>query len=299
MLEEEAAREGAEDEVVTEAEETPEVEEEIPATDEEAEAEETDDEEVEYDLGGGQKVKFAANATAKEVFETAQAALKTVEGNFTKKQMAHADQVKALEAEKQAVEKLRNLNGDALEQYSRGLGVKQELEQLQGINLSAMWQSNPDQARRVSDRISQKQVEFQRIVAKVSEIEAEQSKAEQEFFSRRLEEGRAEVERRIPGFAEKHANDVMAYAVSQGIPEGEAGKWAANPVVTSMAFKAMLYDRLAEKATKATSKPKVEAKPVQTTRTTGGRKPALDLVKDADRMSTDAWLAQRRKQLAG
>ena len=298
MLDEDpAALEGAEDEVAIEETESTEGEAEEAVTEEDNETEGDDSEEVEYDLGGGQKVKFAANATAKEVMEAAQAAFKGVEANYTKKQMAVAEQSKALEAEKQAVEKLRNLNDNALDQYSRGLAVKQELEQLQRIDLNTMWQSNPDQARRVSDRVSQKQAEFQRIVNNVSQIEAEQARAEQEITRRRLDEGKAEVERRIPGFAGKYADAVMKYAIANGVPEKDAGNWPANPIVTQMAWKAMQFDALTEKAAKAAKPKPAEAQPVEASKIKGGRKPAFDLVKDADRMSADEWLRRRNAQL--
>lgn len=254
--------------------EAPEVEAEEPASPEgeEAEGEEQAvEEEVEFDLGGGQKVKFKANATAKEVMEEAQRAFKTVEGNYTKKQQTVAEQARAIEAEKQAVEKLRNLNGAALEEYSRGLSIKAEIEQLSKTDLQALWQSNPDQARRVSDRISQKQAEFQQVVQKVSQIEAEQAEAEAAQVASRLEAGKAEIEKRIPGFAEKHAADVVRYAIANGIPEKDAGNWPANPIVTQMAWKAMQFDALQAKAKQAAKPKPTEAQPIAPSGGKGGK----------------------------
>lgn len=255
--------------------EAPEVEAEEPAPEGEEGEEQEVEEEVEYDLGGGQKVKFKANATAKEVMEEAQRAFKTVEGNYTKKQQTVAEQARAIEAEKQAVEKLRNLNGAALEEYSRGLSIKAELERLQAIDTQPLWQSqNPqdrDQARRISDAISKKQAEFQQVVQKVSQIEAEQAEAEAAQVASRLEAGKAEIEKRIPGFAEKHAADVVRYAIANGIPEKDAGNWPANPIVTQMAWKAMQFDALQAKAKQAAKPKPTEAQPIAPSGGKGGK----------------------------
>jgi hypothetical protein len=297
--EESTAPEGVEDEELATETESPEEEALEPAADGDEETDGEDDdaeEEVEYDFGGGQKVRFPANATAKEVMEAAQKAFKDVEGNYTRKSQSVAEQAKAIEADRTAVEMLRNLNGAALEEYSRGLSVKKELEQLQRYDINALWQSKPDQARRVSDLLSQKQAQFQQIVNRVAQIESEQAQTEVAEVTRRSEEGKREVERRIPGFAEKHASELVKYAVSKGIPEGEAGNWSRNPTVTEMAFKAMQYDAMQAKAKAATKPRPATATPVPASRSKGGSH-RLDLNKDADKMSADEWARRRNAEL--
>jgi len=296
MDEKSTAPEGVEDEELATETEAPEDEALEPADDGDEESDDDDDAEVEYDFGGGQKVKFPANATAKEVMEAAQKAFKDVEGNYTRKSQSVAEQAKAIEADRTAVEMLRNLNGAALEEYSRGLSVKKELEQLQRTDLQALWQSNPDQARRVSDRISQKQAEFQQIVNRVAQIESEQTQTEVAEVTRRSDEGKLEIERRIPGFAAKHASELVKYAVSKGIPEGEAGNWSRNPTITEMAFKAMQYDAMQAKAKAATKPRPATATPVPASKSKGGSH-RLDLNKDADKMSADEWARRRNAEL--
>lgn len=293
MLDEESAgQEPAEDVVAPEATEA-EVEE--PEAPEGEEGEEEAPEEVEYDLGGGQRVKVPANATAKEVFEAAQKAFKDVEANWTRKNMDVAEKAKALEARQAAVEKLASLNDNVLDEYARGRAVQLEIEQLQKNDLNALWQTDPNRARMLSDRIAQKQADFQRIVQNVSRLEGELTQEQAREQARRLEEGRHEVERRIPEFA-KHESDLVEYAVRNGIPKEQAGNWAANPIVTEMAWKAMQWDRAQEKAKQAAKPKPPQAQPVAPTRSTGGR-PKLDLNRDADKMSADEWLKRRQAQL--
>lgn len=273
----------------------PEVEADEPAT--EGEGEETTEEEVEYDLGGGQKLKVSANATAKEVFEAAQKAFKDVEGNLTRKSQTVAEQAKSIEARAAALDKLSTLNDQVLDEFSRGRAVQRELEQLQKVDINALWQSQPDRARRVSDMISQKQAQLAGIVQNVNKIEGELSQGQVAETARRLEEGAREVERRIPGFAAKHASEVMEYAVSKGVPKEDAGRWAANPVVTEMAHKAMLFDRLQAKAKQAAKPAPTEAQAITTSKLKGGARQALDLNKDANRMTSEEWLKRRKQQL--
>lgn len=225
------------------------------------------DEEVEYDLGGGQKVKFKANATAKEVAEHAQKAFKEVEGSFTRKFQDVAERTKSLETREKVVEKLQTLNGAALQEFSRGQSVRSELEQLQKVDLNALWQSNPDQARRVSDALASKRAEFSDIVNKVSQLEGELTKTQEQEVSRRVSEGEAAVEKRIPGFKQKHLSEVIEYVVKEyGYPKDLAERsWARDPGGAVMAYKSMLYDRMQAQAKKATTtavKPQQQTTPI-------------------------------------
>lgn len=284
--------------------EAPEAEAEAEAPEEvtEPEGEETEEEapeEVEYDLGGGQRLKVAANASAKEVFEAAQKAFKDVEANFTRKNQDVAEKAKALEAREKAVERLSNLNDKVLDEFSRGRAVQRELEQLGKVDLNALWQSpNPqdrDQARRVSDRISQKQAELNAIVQNVSRIESELSTEQAQERARRLEEGKREVARRIPN-ADQVIDKVIEYAVSKGLPKEAASDWPANPLFTEMAWKAWMFDEAQAKAQKAAKPKPPQAQPVQTTRSTGGRA-KLDLNRDADKLSAEEWARRRNAEL--
>lgn len=243
--------------------ETPETE----AEDGDGGSDEQDAEEVEYDLGGGQKVKFKANATAKEVAEHAQKAFKEVEGSFTRKFQDVAERTKSLETREKVVEKLQTLNGAALQEFSRGQSVRSELEQLQKVDLNALWQSNPDQARRVSDTLASKRAEFSDIVNKVSQLEGELTKTQEQEVSRRVSEGEAAVEKRIPGFKQKHLSEVIEYVVKEyGYPKDLAERsWARDPGGAVMAYKSMLYDRMQAQAKKATTtavKPQQQTTPI-------------------------------------
>lgn len=254
------------------------------------------DEDIEFDFGGN---KFRAPKTAipENIAVELDKFSKGIWSDYTRKSQGLSEQVKSIEAREKAVEKLSTLNNETLSVYSRGLAVRQELEQLSKVDLNALWQSDSDQARRVSDTISQKQAEFQSIVNRVQQLEGQLNQTQQQETARRMDDGKKEVERRVPGFAEKHLNEVVDYVVKAGVPKESAGDWPLNPIFTEFAYKAMLFDRLQAKAKQAAKPKPAQAQPVKPVATKGGSKPSLDLVKDADKLPVDEWVRRRNAQL--
>lgn len=241
---------------------------------EEGEQEEAE-EEIELNFGGD-KLRVPKSAIPDEVAQKVSEFSKNLEAGYTKKFQAIAERDKSLEAREKAVEKLTNLNGETLQIYSRGLQLKTELEQLSQVDLNALWLSDPDQARRVSDAISQKRAEFSNVVTAVNQKETELTQAQQAELVRRKDEGRQAVEKRIQNFSEK---DLVEYAVQKGIPEKDVGDWALNPVIAEMAWNSMMFERMQAKA-KAKPKPAAQpTAPVKPMRTKGAATAAKDISK--------------------
>lgn len=248
----------------------------------EAEGAEEAVEDVEFDFGGN-KFKVKKGAIPDDIAAELDKFTKGTWSDYTKKSQANAEAAKSLQAREQAVEKMASLNGEMLATYSKGLQVKAEIEQLSQVDLSALWQSNPDQARRVSDRLSQQQAELQRIASDVSQKETAFTQAQQAEQARRAAENEALLERRIKGFAQK-VPEIVDYVHSQyGIPkEHAASVWKLDPVTAELAHKAMLYDRMQAKAQKpATPAAATPVKPLPGGK--GGRNPTNDLAKMSPR----------------
>lgn len=243
--------------------ETEETEEGEPETDEaeEAEAEPEQPEEIELDFGGN-KVKFLKDAPVEQAAEALQSYAKEIEAGATKKFQEAAEQRKQVEADRAVVDKLSALNGQVLEKYSSGLNIRQELQRLQQIDVSALWQSNPDQARQVSDTINAKTAQLAQIVNEVNQAEAEMEDAKAQEMARVAEAGKVEIEKRIPDFQAK-LPEIIDYAVSRGISQEEAeAAWSLNPYATEMTYKAMMYDRM-QAAQSAKPTPPKQAKPLK------------------------------------
>lgn len=257
---------------------------------EQEQQDEQDAEEVEFDLGGGQKVKFKANATAKEIAEHAQRAFKDVEANFTRKGQEVAELRKSIEARAQTVAKMESLNGEALQEYSKGMQIRSELDRLNSIDLAPLWQSNPDQARMISDRKSALIGEFNATVAKVTQIEQGMTQAQQAEEARIAAEGEARLEKLHKGFAQKVPEIIDYVASTYGIDKDHAARvWKMDSATASMAYKAMMFDRMQAKVGKPAS-PAPQAQPVAPMKATGM---ANASTKDPSKMSMSEYAKWR------
>jgi hypothetical protein len=166
------------------------------------------------------------------------------------------------------------LGGEALDAFTKGKSIKAEIEQLSQVNMQALWQSNPDQARQLSDRLSAKQAELQSIIQTVDHYEHTIIQERQAELARVAEEGKQVLDRKYKGFSVEIAPKLEEYAMKNGIPEDDARLWAANPTVTEFAYKAMLYDQM-----QAAGKPKVtpkKAAPVRSMPNKGANKQSTD-----------------------
>lgn len=237
------------------------------AGEDEDEAADEDDaiEMMEFDFGGN-KLEVPKDSMPPELAGKVDEFVKGTWADYTRKSQDNADVAKSQSARGEALERLGQLEGEALTAFSSGLLVRQEIEQLQSYDLDALrHSSNPEDhetARQISMRLSSKQAQFQEILARVGEHDTATSEAQQAELARRSEEGAAILDKAIPEFSKKHAPDVIAYAVGLGMPQNEADAWAVNPMMTEMAYKAMLYDRMASKTPSAgNGTPRIPAKP--------------------------------------
>lgn len=244
-------------------------------------AEEEEAPNVEFNFGGN-KLEVPKGALPAELEAKVQEFSDNIWSDYTKGKQANADEAKQVATEREAVAKLTTLNGEALQTYSRGLQVRQEIEQLSQVDTNALWQSNPDQARQVSDRLASKQAELQNIISQVGQQEAALDEAQQADLVRRTDEGKALLDRRFKDFSTEKAPEVVKYAVEKGMEQAEAEKWALNPRVTEMAYKAMMYDRMQATPKKAKAAPK-PAKPVTAPKAPGrASKPKSEIPTNMD-----------------
>lgn len=235
----------------------------------------------EFDFGGN-KFTVPKDAIPDELAAEIEKFTKGTWSDYTRKSQDVAEQKRALEAEKTAVERLAKLNGDALYSFSKGLQLKNEIEQLQRVNLDQLWQSDPDRARRVSDQLAVKQAEFQRTIHDVQTKEAELTTAQQQEVQRQMEEGRKHVERYVKGFEQKVPEVVEYVTKTYGMTKEQAESWPLNPATAAMAYKAMMYDRMQASASTKKTVGKAEVKPVVPQKGKGGV-----AVKDAARGSVE------------
>lgn len=309
MTDESTAREGvdaADDVEANDALEAPEAEDENAADVEDGEdhaaddepeegdgPEEEDEEEIEFDFGGN-KMSVPKGKIPEELASKVQEFVKGTWADYTRKSQELGERSKSVEAREGAVERMTNLNGEALSIYSRGLQLQSELSQFDPRVIQQLWQSqNPedrDRARYLSDIRNAKQTELDDVVRTLSTKESELTKAQEAEISRRMEEGRARVTRSVKNFDEKA---LIEYAVSKGMTEADAKQWPVNPTIAEMAWKAMHYDRMQAQAGKKkptkTQAPAASAKPVTPLQTKG----RSNAVPDPEKLSTEEWMRRR------
>src|SRR5690606_32943435 len=125
---------GDEEVAVAEAPESPDVEapegdEPTEPVDDEGDQEQEQEPELrEFDFGGN-KFSVPKDAIPDELAAEIEKFTKGTWADYTRKSQDVAEQKRALEAEKTAVERLAKLNGDALYSFSKGLQLKSEIEQ--------------------------------------------------------------------------------------------------------------------------------------------------------------------------
>jgi hypothetical protein len=237
-------------------------------------------EEIEFNFGGN-KLKVPKGSIPDELAAEIDKFTSGTWSDYTRKSQDVAERAKLLEAQEVAVQKLSTMNGELLTSFSRGQHIKNELEQLSKINVDQLWQSNPDQARRVSDVIAQKQAELSNIIRKVDETETSLMQTQQQEVERRMTVGRQLVEREIKDFAAREPEIIDYVVKNYGMTPDEAKTWPLNPNTAKMAYKAMMYDRMQATAKNKSSAPKPEqAKPFTPSKGKGGAS-----VKDATSMS--------------
>jgi hypothetical protein len=262
--------------VVDDAEE---VEDELAADD--SEDEHDDDEEesvdeateesniVEFNFGGN-KLELDKSSVPEELVGTIDKFTSDIWNDYTKKSQANADIQKTLATKNENVEKLMELNGDALQTYSVGLQLRNDIQQLQQVNMNELWQSNPDQARLYSDSLAQKQGEFQNIVSLVDQQENALNDAKQSETVRRSEEGRKQLNAKVKDFETKVAPRLVDYVMkTYGWDQTVADRWDQNPDMTDMARKAMLYDQGRSKLKSVSKSTATKAKPVSAMKSKG------------------------------
>ena len=261
---------------------------------EQPEAEEIEEIELSF---GAKTLKVAKNAIPEAVLAEIQDFTKNVQGDYTRKTQEAAELRKAAEAKAELAEKLVTLKGDALKEYARGQVLADEIQRLERMDLGQVWQSNPDQARQLSDSLSAKRAEFARVVDAVSRHEAAMTAEQERFLATQLEAGRAEMQRAVKGFDDKAEAALVEYAVKNyGIPEQEARKWPLNPKTAQMAWKAMQFDKL-QAQTRAASAPKAQNPPAAPVKAVA-KQGTAQAAPDPSRMSDEEYYRWEMQQAA-
>lgn len=267
----------------------PDGEEEETDTDEGSEDEsgETDEEEapemVEFNFGGD-KLEVEKGSMPDELVDRIQKFTDGTWAKVTQQSQANAETAKQLQQRAEVMDKLETLGNETLEAFTKGKSIKAEIEQLNAVDMQALWQSDPDRARQLTDYKAQKSAELNEIIGQVDAYERQLSQTRQQEAARKAEEGKQYLDRKYKGFSTEIAPQLENYVVENyGMTKEEASQWAMSPKVAEMALKAMKFDQM-QKAGKPKVQPKSKAKPVKPVKAKGA---ASNASTDPARMSVE------------
>jgi len=216
-----------------------------------------DDAEYQFDFGGN-KFNSLKKGMTKELAEEVQRYGNGLQTSYTKKFTALSEAHRIMEGRDAAHQKLTTMNDQTLNEYAQGLSLKTEIAELEKIDLDPYLRSEDTrdhlEAQRIQNAIQQKTKQFETHLTNVTQLGHQSNEVERQENIRRYTQGAQHMDARIPDFSKKHAKDVVAYAISKGVPEVHAQTWPLNPFAAETTYKAMLWDRAQAKGRKGIQK---------------------------------------------
>lgn len=243
--------------------------------DEESQPDENDDEEeIEHD---GQKYKVPK----------ALKPLLMMQGDYTQKTQQLAEQRRAFEAQQVQTQQTIQQNIDDIATIR---AIENRVNYLSQVDFRALSDNDPLQAQQLFIELQQLKDTKQNVINNISQREQQRQTQAQQQQQELLEQGRAILEKELPGWGKDLAVKIMTFAQTDLGFSPQELQQVTDPRIVKALHAAMVGQQVLKKQTGA--KPKTaEAKPVKTV---GRGSPAA---KDPNRMSTDEWMRARNTQL--
>lgn len=260
--------------------------------------EEVATEEFELDVAGT-KHKFPKGTPIEEALEKVQAYSKGLEAKLTRESQSIAEKSKAVAEAEKVVARLQNLGFEKARDLARGEQLANYVAQYETpqaqAQLNALWTSNPDEARRISDSLVQARSEYASIESRIAQYGQQLNEAERQAVEVRSREGEAAVTKAIKGWNSQIESEVVAYAIKEGVRPEHAKTWRLNPYATITTWKALQFDKMQAKAKSAAQPIPVPAPKAPVTSVKGG-KVAASSTPDLEKMPMDEYAAYMRKR---
>jgi hypothetical protein len=214
--------------------------------------------------------------------------------DYTQKTQEVAAQRRALEAGQAAFEQdLQRRQALALE-YGQMSAVDTQLQEYAGVDWAAAMAQDPEQAQVALAEYTQLKDAREMIQQDISLKEQQTAIEKQRASVARIEQARVELKREIPEYDPAYAQQLGQFAHHHGFTARELAQVNDDPRYVRILHLAKIGAKSLEQARNA---PKAKPRPVEPVpQVSGGRsRPASG---NPDKMSTDAWMRNREKQLA-
>ena len=240
---------------------------------------ETDDEEIDYD---GEKFKVPKKL--KEAFMRQQ--------DYTQKTQTVAEQRKAVEAQEAEIQRKAQLQQQNIAEYAEAYSLDNQLKQYQQIDWQQLIEADPVQAMKLDRQMRELQQRRDQVVTSVTQKQQQQALQMQQETAKRLQEGRAVLEREIKDWSPELGKKLLDYGQSIGFKAEELAN-VTNPVAVKLLHKAWQFDQLMKKSASEKDKPVPQEKPV--TRITASKGTAQ---KNPSQMTDREFAKWRQSQIA-
>src|SRR5574343_151442 len=176
---------------------------------------EDDGEEIEYD---GEKYKVPK--PLKDAFLRQQ--------DYTQKTQTVAEQRRAVEAQAAEVQRQAQAQQALIAEYAEAYSLDSQLKQYQAIDWPALIEADPVQAMKLDRQMRELQTKRDLVVATVTQKQQAQAIEAQQATAKRLQEGRAVLEREINGWSPELAKTLANYGQEIGFSADEMSN-VTNP----------------------------------------------------------------------
>lgn len=240
---------------------------------------ESDEEEIDYD---GEKFKVPKKL--QEAFLRQQ--------DYTQKTQAVAEQRKALEAQAEQIKQQEQAQRQNIAEYAEAYALDAQLKQYAALDWQQLIDSDPQQAMKLDRQMRELQQRRDAVVASVTQKQQQQALLAQQETAKRLQEGRAVLEREIKGWSPEVAKELKAFGKEVGFKDEELDG-ISDPRAVKLLYQAYQFNQLMKKQATPKEKPKPQEKPV--TRITATKGTAT---KDPSQMTDAEFAAFRKRQIA-
>jgi hypothetical protein len=248
------------------------------STEPETENEDDDGEEIDYD---GEKYKIPK--VLKDAFLRQQ--------DYTQKTQLVAEQRREIEVQAQQVQHQAELQRQHVAEYAEAYTLDAQLKQYQQIDWQNLIDTDPVQAMKLDRQMRELQQRRDDVVASVTQKQNQQAIQTQQETAKRMNEGRALLEREIKGWSPEVAKELTAYGQTIGFTKEELAQ-VNNPRAVMLLHKAWQFDQLMKKQATPKAKPETQEKPI--TRITASKGTA---VKSPSQMTDKEFAQWRQKQI--
>lgn len=249
-------------------------------------------EEEEYKFGA-RAVKVPKGAVPEPIAQALREFAENAQRDYTQKTMDVAEQRKAIEAERETLAKVASLSADEKRAQVAAETFRAHAQALVQ-QLPALWQSDPDKARQMSDEARLYEIEANRQEEALKAKQAEIATAFQQHQAKLIEANRAAFAKRVQGFDDNAERELVSYAVKSGIPENQAKAWALNPTVAQWAWNSMLFERQAAALNAAKAPAKASEPPAPVKAVAGSVKGRVS----DDQLSDEEYFRREMKRAA-